>query len=137
MDETEILSGTISVVMGGQRRALPVLKINKAGPWRAAVIKAFGVFEKADKLTPTAAMNLPAEKILDLVVVYDHGNLIGGKAWIEENATDKEVYDAFIAMWNETFPYKGLARDLLTASLPAPVRSPNGRSPSGVLTPIE
>lgn len=137
MDETEILSGSISVVMGGQRRALPVLKINKAGPWRAAVLKVLSGFEKADKMSAAAAMNLPAEKLLDLVVAYDLNSVLGGKAWIEENATDKEVYDAFIAMWNETFPYKGLARDLITASLPAPVKSPNGRSPSGVLTPTD
>lgn len=137
MDETEILNGTISVVMDGQRRALPVLKIKRAGPWRALVMKTLNAFEKADKLTPTAAMNMPAAKILDLVVAYDFSKVLGGRDSIEENATDKEVYDAFIKMWNETFPYKGLARDLITASLPAPEKSPNGHSPSGVLTPIE
>lgn len=113
--------------------SLPVLKIKRAREWRSAVAASFDGAESVDSAD---AMNVPAEKILELVVAYDHTNILGGKESIEDSMTDEELYDAFIAMWRKTFPFARLARDLMSAASPAQAKSPNGRSPTGTLTPM-
>lgn len=133
MDEEQVVAGTISVTKDGRALSLPVLKIKRAREWRTAVAEAF------DGVEPEGAdaMNAPADKILDLVVAYDHTNTLGGRESIEDSMTDEELYDAFLVMWRKTFPFARLAKDLMSAAAPAPVKSPNGRSPSGALTPTQ
>ena len=136
MDEQQVVRATLSVTMDGQAYSLPVLKIKAADKWLEKVTKAFGAMEKLEGLSTQAAMNMPAKKILDLVVAYDTTNVLGGLAHIEENATSEDVYDAFLLMWRKSFPFGRLATDLMTAVNPlAPARSQNGLSLIGDLTP--
>lgn len=132
MTEEEIIAGTIPVVKDGRGLSLPVLKIKHAREWRQKVAEAFD----GEEPEGPDAMNVPADKILDLVVAYDRSNTLGGKESIEDSMTDEELYDAFIAMWRRTFPFARLARDLMSAASPAQAKSPNGRSPTGTLTPV-
>jgi hypothetical protein len=132
MNEEEIVSGALSVTKDGRALSLPVLKIKRAREWRKAVA---AEFDGEEPENTSDAMNVPADKILDLVLAYDRTNVLGGRESIEDSMTDEELYDAFIAMWRKTFPFARLARDLMSAASPAPARLPNGRSPTGPLTP--
>lgn len=132
MNEEEVVAGTLSVTKDGRGLSLPVLKIKHAREWRTAVAEAFDGVEPDESAD---AMNVPADKILDLVVAYDRQNVLGGKESIEDGMTDEELYDAFIAMWRKTFPFARLAKDLMSAASPAPAKSPNGRSLIGASTP--
>lgn len=130
MNEEQIVSGEISVTKDGRAVSLPVLKIKHAREWRLLVGEALNVEEPSE-----TNVNAAPDKILDLVVAYDRTNALGGRESIEDSMTDEEIYDAFIAMWRKTFPFVRLAKDLISAATaPAPVKSPNGRSPIGTST---
>lgn len=131
MDEDRIVSGHLAVTMDGRAYSLPVLKIKHAKEWRELVGGAMNGLEESG-----GNVNAAPDRLLELVVAYDRSNVLGGQERVEESMTDTELYDAFLAMWRETFPFNRLAKDLMTlATSPAPARSPNGRSPSGVSTP--
>ncbi|MCA1570843.1 MAG: hypothetical protein LC798_11100 [Chloroflexi bacterium] len=136
MDENQVVAATVEVVWGGQRKSLPVLPMKPADAWRKQFVAAFP--ETAENVDAAVASHDAAQKLLKLMLAYDRSKVLGTKEWVEENVTDDELTDAFVQVYQRSFTYSRLPRRLVEASvgMPQPARSPNGRSPSGALTPI-
>ena len=93
-------AGFLHLVLGGTRVELPVLKIRQARAWKEKL--------GATEMSPTdleSDMDYPMRVMLDLVAAYDVTGVLGGVEAIEDRATDREVYAAFRAMLEATYPF--------------------------------
>lgn len=136
--EAEIVAAApIEVMVDGQTRRLPILKFGKTIEWKKALAKAMeSESGEIDPAKPSQAVHnavLSAERTLDLVLSYDLTKVLGGRDWLLENATEEDVDSVFQAILNRVFFKRATA---LVESQSASEPSPNGHSPSGVLTPI-
>lgn len=109
--EEDAVAGVLQVRIGGRLRIVPVLKRKWSREWKeqaARRISATDIPDTADVSEFfTTLMGVADETILDLVVAYDRSATLGGREWLDENATDRELYDALEAMVAATFPFAG------------------------------
>lgn len=150
--EEEVLSGLLPVAIGGVVKRVPVLKIRAAREWKEALAVSLardvGSMDIKSLDSLGAVGNMAGDKILELVLAYDTSGALGGREWIEEHGDDTQVYTAFRAMLEVSFPFvndlrsaMGQLREVLglaavnqaAGSLPA--KSPNSPSPNGASTP--
>lgn len=136
--EAEIVAAApIEVMVDGQTYRLPILKFGKTIEWKKTLAKAMeSETPDVDPDKPAQAVHnavLSAERTLDLICAYDVTNVLHGRAWLIENATEEDIDATFQAILNRVFFKRATA---LVASQSASEPSPNGHSPSGVLTPI-
>ena len=108
--DEEIASGTIRLALGGQERLLPVLPIARNRVWTAAfaaaIEKQLAEVPQLDTLgDASAAIAGATDMLIDLLVAYDEGGVLGGRDWIENNATAPQVYEAFKAVTAAAFPF--------------------------------
>lgn len=149
--EEDVVAGVLRIAIGGTVKPVPVLRIKAAREWKATLAttltKEIGELDVDSLETLGAVGNLAGDRLLDLVVAYDTSAALGGRDWIEEHADDAQVYAAFRAMLDVSFPFVGDLRGamaefrgLLTqasanlAAASAPARSPSTPSPNGVST---
>lgn len=98
--EHEVLAAApIAVTLGGRERLLPPLSIRANREWKRKVADAVGAswvaFGQADDYGAITGLVAGAtDTMLDLLIAYDASGALGGREWIEENATDAEVYAA-------------------------------------------
>lgn len=114
--EEEIVAALLPVVLGGRKKGLRVLTIREARKWKLALVEvgvkgiASADLRGADDVGPL--FDAAIEKIVELVVAYDVDGSLGGREWIEANASDQEVYAIFRKTLDVSFPF---VRDLRTA----------------------
>jgi hypothetical protein len=115
--EEDVLSGVLRVVVGGRERELPVRSIASSRAWKLELTKAIagnvGGMSLDSLEDGGAVANAIGDRILDLVVAYDEGAALGGREYLEEHATDREIYFAFRAILEATFPFVRDLRSIL------------------------
>ena len=146
--ELEIVSRAgIPVVVGGREKRVPILPMGPTRRWRERLATEAGaqygqLRNLSDLTTALAAAGDLTDKLLELVLAYDQDATLGGREWLEEHATDAEVYEAFKAIAGYVYPF---ARDLARApallemlldaagraGAAGPADSTNSPSPSG------
>jgi hypothetical protein len=116
--ELEIVSRAgIPVVVGGREKRVPILPMGPTRRWRERLATEAGaqygqLRTMSDLTTALAAAGDLTDKLLELVLEYDQDATLGGREWLEEHATDAEVYEAFKAIAGYVYPF---ARDLARA----------------------
>lgn len=158
-DEEQATNGLLLIRIGGQIKEVPTLKIKHSRKWKDQVATVFGKI--TDRLPTTAEknedvlrplMNLASDVAIELVLAYDITTALGGKRWIEDNADDREVFEALQQMLTATFPLGSVLRSVVGASgddlremavgyLKRKMSSrqgvyTNGRSDTGILIPM-
>jgi hypothetical protein len=145
--EEDVLRGVLPVTVGGEKREIPVLTIGKARKWKVELGKVVGTDVAAMSLESlgdgASVANTVGDRMLELVLAYDEGAALGGREYLEEHATDQEIYAIFRGLVQVSFPFVRDLRTLFTelralglGELLASGRSPgasstNGRSPGG------
>jgi hypothetical protein len=107
----------IPVVVGGIEKRIPVLPMGPTRAWRERLATAageqYGRMRSMSELTSALAMAGDlTEQLLELVLEYDRDATLGGREWLEEHATDGEIYEAWKAIAGHVYPF---ARDLARA----------------------
>lgn len=107
--EEEILSGLLLVSIGGHQRELPVRPIVSARAWKRTLVGSLAVgigsMELANIVDGGNVAAAFGDKVLGLVAEYDESGALGGREWLEANATDEQVYGLFIRLLHVTFPF--------------------------------
>lgn len=136
MNESAQVTRSIEVTWGGEQRVLPVLPMGPADAWRKLFQKKFPENDTTE-MDGAKAMTMTGDKLVALLLDYDSTKVLGTREWIKANVTDDELVDAFVEVFRRTFRLGRLPMELTQAALrPLQARSPNGRSATGVLTPI-
>lgn len=134
MDESVIVNRTVTVTWGGERRMLPVLPMGPADDWRKLFQKKFPENDTTE-IDGAKAMTMTGDKLVALLLAYDSTKVLGTREWVKANVTDDELADAFVEVFRRSFRLGRLPLELTQAALrPPPAKSPNGRSPIGILT---
>lgn len=114
--EDQVVGAILEVAVGGRKKGLRVLTMRESRKWKIELVDVgVGGIGKIDlRGTEDVAplFDAAADKILDLVVRYDVDGSLGGREWLEANATDAEVYGIFRRCLEVSFPF---VRDLRTA----------------------
>lgn len=142
--EAEVVSGVLSVTVGGRKaeeRELPVLSAGRSRAWKRSLARSMLVdiasldLEKPADLA--AVGGAVGDRILDLVIEYDETASLGGREWLEANATDEELYSLFRRLLDVSFPFVHDLRTAITelralgmGDLLAAAVSAGGRRPS-------
>ena len=106
--EEDVLAGILTLSFGGTEKSLRELRINELRDWKKLFTQSLSGLDQLDSNNTSELgqiMDVGGNTILDLVVVYDKENVLGGRGWLEENATETEVYRAFRAMLDAAFPF--------------------------------
>lgn len=134
--ESEAFDGLITVRLGGVDKGLRPLPITKNRAWKARLAErirgALDGFEARDwPGIYTLAAGLVDEQV-ELLIAYDVEGRLGGREWIEANATEREIYEAFKAILEEAFPPLADARRFprLVGELLPQLLASSGSSPS-------
>lgn len=146
----DILAGVLRIVVGGQEKLVPTLKLRAVREWQAKVAEKIGLIRPTLAPDPSAdtfhnVMSMTLDGILDLVVAYDQTSALGGREWLEDHADPAQLYAAVVQMGQVTFPFVEDGTTLI-ATFPelfvvpkdeasASTSSTNGHSPTGDLTP--
>jgi len=110
--EQDVLAAApIAVTLGGRERLLPPLSIRRNREWKRELAQAVGMswaaFGQAGTDDTGSIIGLVAgatDTMLDLLIAYDLSGALGGREWIEDNASDAEVYDAFKEVLAVAYP---------------------------------
>ncbi len=118
--EEQALAGLLPVRMGGTVHAVPTLKIKDSRKWREKVRAKLGFDPaKLDLSAPEALAALPValdtDQLLELVLAFDIGHVMGTKAHIESTGTDEEVWTAAWDMLGATYPLVARGRSAVEA----------------------
>lgn len=114
--EEEVVAGLLPVTVGGIKKPLRILTMRESRVWKLSLVKIVGTdvaaidVKKAEDVG--TLVDAASDKILDLVVAYDVDGTIGGREWLETNASDLEVYTIFRRLLEVSFPF---VKDLRTA----------------------
>ena len=141
--ELEIVSRAgIPVIVGGREKRIPILPMGPTRAWRERLASEAGaqygqLRSMSDLTSALATAGDLTDKLLELVLEYDRDATLGGREWLEEHATDAEVYEAFKAIASYVYPFaRDLARApallemLLDAAGRAGAQEPSTNSPS-------
>lgn len=152
--EEQIVAAVIPTVVGGKSKLLRILTMRESRTWKAGLVDAvsggIGSMDLSSSSDFAPVLDAAADKILELVVAYDVDGSLGGREWLETNATDAEVYLVLRRCLEVSFPFVkdlrtalaeiralGLA-ELLTSARPSaesrPASSGSGASPDGAST---
>jgi hypothetical protein len=141
--EEEVLSGQISVVIGGERRSLPTLKIRAAREWKTKLGERLPALFKVDRDSIVDLFGIASDSLFDILVEYDTSNALGGRDWLEEHLDDGEVYHIVRQIIDVHFPFlkdvptalqavrQVNAQAAMLALQQPPAPSTNGPSPNG------
>lgn len=146
--EHEVLAAApIAVTLGGRERLLPPLSIRANRAWKAEVAKAIGVawaaFGSADDYGAIVGLvSGLTDEMVDLLVAYDVSGALGGREWLEDNATDAEVYAAMKEILAVAYPpfrdargVPGLAEAMIGLLASVSRERTSSSRPSGAASP--
>jgi hypothetical protein len=108
--EHEVLAAApIAVTLGGREKRLPPLSIRANREWKRKVAEAVGAswvaFGQADDTGSIVGLVAGAtDTMLDLLLEYDMSGSLGGREWIEEHASDAEVYQTMKEVLAVAYP---------------------------------
>ncbi len=150
--DEDVLRGVLVASIGRTKKELPVLAIADSRKWKVELGRVLGgeiAGMKLDGIEDGSAIALAVgDRTLDLVLSYDVDAALGGREWVEANATDEEVYHLLRRLIEVTFPFVRDLRSLVAelralglADLVASARSlapssTNGPSPNGDSVPL-
>lgn len=107
--DEEVAGGFISATLGGQAKSLPVLSVARNRKWKQqfdATAAEIGASAESDDFEEVVrALSDSIEKMLDLLIAYDDTSSLGGREWIDQHATDREVYELFKKVTDAAFPF--------------------------------
>lgn len=115
--EEDVLRGVLLVSLGvpAVSKEIPILSIADARKWKAKLGQTLG-----GELGKMSLENLKdggpialavGDRTVDLVLAYDMSAALGGREWIESNATDAQIYNVLRRLIEVSFPF---VRDLKT-----------------------
>jgi hypothetical protein len=139
--ETEaVLHGILRVVVGGEQRELPKLKLRPGRDWRRRAMASFGPLANLE-LDPAALVDSigqideAEDVVLGLIAEYDATSALGGREALEDVLWPNEVGPLFQAMLAATLPFDQpdhqLPASVLEAVRSGSTTSTNGRSRAG------
>lgn len=150
----DVLRHVLPVQVGGETRELRVRTRRENREWIASLARAVtgaGGIAGMDLETLSSSesvLHAISDRIFDLVVEYDSAATLGGSDYLDEHATEGEVYAIFRKILDVAFPFArdlrtvlvelravGLA-DLLRSARSMPESSTNGSSESGGSVPL-
>jgi len=107
--DDQVAGGFIPVSVGGQSKNLPELKRHRNREWKALFQQTVGdTLAKSHALTDMEdVVQLIAgssDVQLDLLIAYDESGALGGREWLDTNATDREIYTALKKITAIAFP---------------------------------
>lgn len=115
--EEDIVAGVLRVSIGrpAVSKTIPVLSIADARKWKSELGRTLGreiAGMSLERLQDGGPIALAVgDRTVDLVLAYDQEAALGGREWIEKNATDDQLYRILRALVEITFPF---VRDLKT-----------------------
>ena len=158
--EEDILRGVLVVSIGKpvSKKEIPVLSIAENRKWKAELASLVGTSVGGMKLESVddgakVALSL-GDRMIDMVIAYDQSAALGGREWIEANATDAQIYAIARSMIEVAFPFvrdltsllrevraSGLVQMLGAAGVGSSGEQPlanstNGHSPDGASLPL-
>lgn len=115
--EADVVAGVLRVSVGrpAVEKTITVLSIADARKWKATLGKTLG-----NEIGSMSLENLKdggpialavGDRTVDLVLAYDQDAALGGREWIEANATDDQLYRILRSLVEISFPF---VRDLKT-----------------------
>lgn len=124
--EADVLAGVVRMSFSGQDYALPVLKIKASREWKTKLANAMGTVQilDADQEGYTAdwgalVANAASDQMVELIAAYDTTHVFGADPndWLENNASDKDLWLAFNEVLKATFPFVDDPRSFLLQML--------------------
>lgn len=89
----------LEIVLGGEAYRLPVLSMRQNREWLAqfstgltSIVDGIGEPKTLDEVAASIAGY--AERFMDMLIAYDRTGVLPGREWIDDHATDGEVYTA-------------------------------------------
>lgn len=105
--EEEVFSGSVDVVLGGVQRSMRPLTVTRNEAWQekleTAAKGALRIIATDWQRSVATFAGMTREQV-SLLVAYDHESRLGGEAWILENATAREIWEAFKRVFWESYP---------------------------------
>lgn len=105
--EEEIFSGTVDVVLGGVSKSMRPLVVTANERWQeqlAETAKGKLRIVAADWQGSVATFAGMTREQVDLLVAYDAEGRLGGREWILEHASAREIWEAFKRVFWESYP---------------------------------
>lgn len=107
--DEEVVERVIPLTLGGQAKRLPELPIVRNREWKRkydALVAELGSGAESDDFEEVVRiLSDGIEKFLDLLIAYDETGALGGREWLENNASDREVYEAFKKVKDAAYPF--------------------------------
>jgi hypothetical protein len=140
--ERAVMEAVLEVKVAGAIRRLPILPRRAAREWRALWRARVAAEKSAADIMNSAgeAAELTGDVLLDLIVAYDRGGVLGGRDSLDDHASDREIRAIYDAICDESFsplvqeglaPMLGLA--LIEAIASRQASSIASRSSTGTL----
>ena len=107
---TEIWADQLPLTLGGVRKPIRPLAARPSKEWKLLLAdelrEATGSIEArgSDWGRVLAMVSDLTDVQVRLLVAYDREGRLGGEEWILDNATEREIYEAFKAVLIEAFP---------------------------------
>jgi hypothetical protein len=129
----------VPVTLGGQAKRLPELRRIQNRDFQAYyavairdTIQAAG--ELNDLEDVIELMSSSIDKMMEIILVYDKTGATGGREWVDANATDREIYEAFKKVTHAAHPFGqdilGMIPDLRAMLLRSMMRMVGSKSTS-------
>jgi hypothetical protein len=118
----DIVAGVVRLRLGGQTFVLPVLPRNAAAEWRRTIDAQWGdlgdALTAASDDTPRVVAMLMGQpdKLLAMLRAYDVTNVLPEPEWIDEYATDAEVFLGVIELWRSANPFPAAVAEMASES---------------------
>lgn len=111
------IAGILLIVMDGRVRKLRTLKLEHSRDWKAKLGEIASSIELDDDLPTMLASvaNLASDRALDLVLAYDREDVLGGRAAVEAEMDDAELFAALEVMVRATYPFEKALRSAVEA----------------------
>lgn len=121
--ESDILGRAgIPIVLGGKTHYPIPRTIARNRAWKDHVQRSlasrFAALDGLDGIDEFYAyLSDSVEVLVDLVVGYDESGTVPGRDWVEENASDHEVLEAFMVLLEHAFPFFEMGRRFLPSEV--------------------
>lgn len=103
------------MTVGGQARSLPELtRVRNREFQKFYAEKVRSTLKATEELTELDdvinLMSSSIDEMMEIVLVYDETNALGGRDYLDSHATDREIYEAFKKVTDAAHPF---GKDLL------------------------